>query len=1062
VSLLLATLLSAHFPFPSSLSKETNKNQTETVGHGAADVSFAEAERLRLEQSQAGNLNAIAKYREASEEWLKERQYEKAASALRHAGELAQILGDTEKAVLHYKASLALSKKCRSLLEEGRVHNDLGYLQFIAGNTIEAQQNCSIALKIGELIGDKSLIAQARSNIGETYYSFGRLKRAIEYQEQALSLWRELGDKRGEAQALVALGYYHANLADPKKALELFDHALQLSRDINDFRGQALALIGTSFLNVKISEPQKALDALETARLLVERIGDRTSRATVIGRIGYVYFGLGEKEKALDFVSQSTKLFEIGYENWGVAEGRMVLGRIHHVFGEEQLALSSLNEAVDLFRSLSMPRLEAQTLRDMGLVYVALNDNKRAIEAYQRSLKLLKSGQDQQHEAYSLNYMGKSYENLKDYKTALHHYQQALTLSREASDQVAEILTLHNIAHVERSRGNLDIAREQIEASIALTESLRAKVISQDLRATYFATVRQNYELYINILMLLHRKQPTEGWDAKAFDVSERARARSFLEVLQESRANIREGVDPSLLAREKSLNDALNLKAERQIRLLAQNNKSEAERVGEEINSLATEYAGVRDQIKTTSPRYAALTLPQPLKLSEVQRLLDDTSVLLEYALGDDRSYVWLVTRTGLSTFELPSRKEIEDSAKSLYTNITAHQMVPGESIIQFSERKEKASQAMRADIAQLSKLILNPLAGQLGNKRLLIVSDGALQYIPFAALDDPDSSTNSSQPLLSRHEIVNEPSASTLDVLFQEAKERKPASNSVAILADPVFEVDDPRVKRASHESTPESPESLSVKQALRDIGISADGIEIPRLIASSDEADAIINAAPWGTGLKAIGFDANRGRVLGQELGRYRIVHFATHGMINNEHPELSGIVLSLFDQQGRSQDGFLRLHDIYNLHLPADLVVLSACSSGLGKDVRGEGLIGLTRGFMYAGASGVVASLWKVDDRATAELMKLFYQGLFKKGLPPAAALRDAQLQMSQQKAWRSPYYWAGFIIQGRYDEQLNGSHFTYLSAKKIAMVSVFVAVVLLSGILIIRGRRSNAI
>jgi len=433
-----------------------------------------------------------------------------------------------------------------------------------------------------------------------------------------------------------------------------------------------------------------------------------------------------------------------------------------------------------------------------------------------------------------------------------------------------------------------------------------------------------------------------------------------------------------------------------------------------------------------------------------------------LEYALGDERSYVWMVASGSVATYELSSRRDIEQAARKLYSNFVAYQLVAGESPQDRTERQKKADQSLPVDTESLSKLVLGPLAGKLGNKRLVIISDGALQYIPFAALHDPDSRPGAPQYLNAKHEIVTQPSASTLGLLLREAKQRTAASDSVAVFADPVFEVDDPRVKRASYESTPESSESLRVKQALRDIGISADGVQIPRLIASSDEADAIINSAPWGTGLKAIGFDANRGRALGAELGRYRIVHFATHGMINDDHPELSGIVLSLFDQQGRSQDGFLRLHDIYNLHLPADLVVLSACSTGLGKDLRGEGLIGLTRGFMYAGASGVVASLWKVDDRATAELMKLFYEGLFKKGLPPAAALRDAQLHMSEQKAWQSPYYWAGFIIQGRYDERLNGSRVAFLTGKRIAIVMVFIAVVLLGATLLIRSRRSHAV
>jgi CHAT domain-containing protein len=317
---------------------------------------------------------------------------------------------------------------------------------------------------------------------------------------------------------------------------------------------------------------------------------------------------------------------------------------------------------------------------------------------------------------------------------------------------------------------------------------------------------------------------------------------------------------------------------------------------------------------------------------------------------------------------------------------------------------------------------------------------------------LTDPDSS----QFLLANHEIVVEPSASTLGLLLSEVSERKPSSNSVAVLADPVFEADDPRVNRSGN-NVGDTSDNEELQQALRDIGLSADGVEIPRLFASREEADSIMNFVPWFTGLKAVGFAANRDRVLGEELKTYRVVHFATHGLINNEHPDLSGIVLSLFDQEGRSQDGFLRLHDIYNLRLPADLVVLSACSTGLGKDVKGEGLIGLTRGFMYAGASSVVASLWKVDDEATAELMKHFYYAMFKKGFTPAAALRDAQLTMSRDQRWQSPYYWAGFIIQGRYDKNV-ATHPWVFPPQRVALTAGLLAGLILTFVVILRRRR----
>jgi CHAT domain-containing protein len=1024
-----------------------------------ADSSFAEAENLRAQQQELSNRRAIEKYEEAAESWRAARQFEKAASALRNAGEVSQSLGDTEHALSHYKDSLALSKKAKSLLEESRVLNDLSYLHFIAGNTAEARRNCQLALQLGKAIGNNAVVAEATSNLGETFYGFGDLTKAREHQQQALSLWRQSGDQRGQAKALIALGYYYANLGEPAKALESYKEALNLSRGIDDLRGQALAQIAAGYLSAKSGERQAALDLFGISKSLVEQLGDRTSLAMVLGGMADLYYGLGDQQKALEHGLKSEELFERGNEKWGIAESKLGLGRILHALGQEQRALDYLREALGLFRALSMPRLQAHTLRDLGLVYSAVKDDKNALVSYQQALKLTRLGQDQRHEAYTLNYIGRIYENLKDYQEALTQYRRALSLSRIAADQTAEVLTLYDMAHAERDRGNLVEAQRQIELCTKIVESLRSNVSSEDLRASYFSTMRQAYELHIDVLMQRHKANPNEGFASEAFGISERARARSFLESLHESQTNIREGVDKSLLERERTLEETLNAKAERQMRLLAGRNKAEAEKVAEEVNSLTIEYAEVRDQIKATSPRYAALTLPQPLDLTKTQQVLDNESILLAYTLGDERSYVWLVTKADVSAYELPGRAEVEASVQRLYKLFTDFQMVPGETVDQRVTRQTKAGAAFPLESAQLSKLILGPLTGQLGNKRLLIVADDALQYIPFQSLTDPDDSTKF---LVVNHEIVNEPSASALALLMAEAGGRKAAADSVAVLADPVFEVDDPRVTRAAGEATPVSPETLEVRKALRDIGISSDGVQIPRLFASRDEADAIMETLPWGTGLKAVGFAASRSRVLGGEMARYRIIHFATHGLVNDDHPDLSGIVLSLFDQQGRSQNGFLRLHDIYNLSLPADLVVLSACSTGLGKDVRGEGLIGLTRGFMYAGAAGVVASLWKVDDEATAELMKLFYHAMFNKGLSPAAALRDSQLAMSGQQRWQAPYYWAGFVIQGQYLATENTRPSLFLTGKRYAVFGAVIGILLLTSILIIIRRRRSRI
>jgi CHAT domain-containing protein len=314
---------------------------------------------------------------------------------------------------------------------------------------------------------------------------------------------------------------------------------------------------------------------------------------------------------------------------------------------------------------------------------------------------------------------------------------------------------------------------------------------------------------------------------------------------------------------------------------------------------------------------------------------------------------------------------------------------------------------------------MLLGPVASQLGAKRLLIVADGALQYLPFAALPDPnalDAEPSDRRPLAAGHEIVHLPSASTLAALRREFAGRQPAPKAVAALADPVFAPDDERLKaNAMAAKEKERNANAALSRALQGMG---DRGAIKRLPFSRQEAEAILRLAPKEAGMMALDFQANRATATSAALRQYRIIHFATHGLLNDEHPELSGIVLTLVDEQGAPQEGFLQLHDIYNLDLPAELVVLSACQTGLGKEIKGEGLVGLTRGFMYAGAPRVVASLWKVSDEATQELMKRFYQGILgEKRLRPAAALREAQIELMKEKRWESPYYWAAFVIQG---------------------------------------------
>ncbi len=599
-------------------------------------------------------------------------------------------------------------------------------------------------------------------------------------------------------------------------------------------------------------------------------------------------------------------------------------------------------------------------------------------------------------------------------------------------DRSLEALTLYGTGKTRLGAGDLKGARADVEAALGVVEMLRSQITNDDLRSSYFGSVRQYYETYIDVLMRMHEREPAAGHDAEALQASERARARGMLELLAETEADIREGADPKLLERERFLQQALNAKAERQARVLGeQHTEAQAAALKREINELLTEYQNVRARIKADSPRYAALTQPAPLTAREIQRqVLGPGVMLLEYALGDERSYLWAVTDSSVKSFVLPKGAEVEAATRRVYELLTARNRR-----VKFETPEERRARVARADAdyeraaSDLSRTLLGPVAAELGRKRLLIVSDGALHYLPFAALPKPGAAGG--RPLLLDHEVVSLPSATTLAVLRRELSGRRPADKTLAVLADPVFEKEDERLHAFKVRATASveqpgpgathgagKPFDRGLVRAVREAGLDEGGGRIPRLPFTRQEANEILALVPAARRMKALDFDASRATATSAELGQYRFVHFATHGLINNRHPELSGVVLSLVDEGGAEQNGFLRVNEIFNLRLPAEMVVLSGCRTGLGREIKGEGLVGITRSFMYAGAERVLVSVWDVPDHASAELMAQLYREMLGAGRRrPSAALRNAQLEIRKREGWQAPYFWAAFVLQG---------------------------------------------
>jgi CHAT domain-containing protein/Tfp pilus assembly protein PilF len=872
-------------------------------------------------------------------------------------------------------------------------------------NRPEAIKKYEEALGLFRSAADRSGAAAALTNIGVVYNVSGERQKALEYLNQALALHQLMGDHREQARTLNYMGFAASGLVERQKALDYFKQSLALSQAINDAQGEASTLEYIGGIYGAMGEPQKSLDYYDLAVVKSKALGDLSLQVRALTNIGAVHNSLGDVPRALQYFNEVLPLYRTVRDTYGEGLTLVNMGSAYIALRDWPKALECFNRALPLAKTQDDRRwLEAMVRTNIGNTQNSLGNSQESLAYLNEALTIHKDVKNRQWEAHTLASLGTTYESMGQPERALDYFNQALTLSRAIANHNAQATILWKIARIERDRGNLAEARRRTETALDIVESLRTRVVSQESRASFFASRRGFYEFYIDLLMKLDQQNPAKGHDAEALQTSELARARGLLETLAEARVDIREGVDAQLLERERALQRQLNDEELQRVRLLRRKHtQADLETIDKRVKQLLEDYNRVQSEIRARSPRYAALVHPLPLSLREIQeQVLDDKTMLLEYTLGEERSYLWVVTQSELKSFVLPKRSVIEAAARRVYELLMV-------------SNKTQARRPAELALADLGRLILGPAANLLSKERLIIVADGALEYVPFTSLP---VTSGAYEPLIARHEIVNLPSASVLVALRREKSNRPTPPEALAVLADAVFQSDDPRLGKGQAPSVGTGNHVTVQSELLRsagDVGV----LNFPRLPFSRQEAEAIVAKAGAPRSLKALDFTASRETIFNAKLDQYRIIHFATHGLLNSQHPKLSGIVLSLFDEQGRPIDGFLRAHEIYNLKLNAELVVLSACRTALGKEIKGEGLVGLTRGFMYAGTPSVVASVWDVRDQATSELMSRFYERMFKDRLRPAAALRAAQVSMWKEKRWAAPYYWAGFTIQGEW-------------------------------------------
>ncbi len=975
------------------------------AAEGLADATPAERQRiaaeryattgaeLHLEGTAEAWRQAIPQYRKARDLWRALARPRDEARALHSLGWLHLKLEETEEALKHLRLALPLWSAAGDVAGEAGTRSLLGYVHRSRGEIEPALELYGQALAIRRQSGDRCGQAWVLNNLGAIALHRGEPRQALESYDRARALCGEADDPALSALVLMNLGGVSQQLGDLHGARDHYARALPLLRSLGRRKEEAITRQNMGVYSRRLGDYEQAFEHYRAALEIARQTGDRRRQATVLNSLGYAHLSLGEAERALTYLRQALPLRREVGDRRGEAATLNSLGKAYQRLGEPRQALDFYRRALKAYQAIEFRRGEAASHNLIGSVHTELGEPAAAVAAFERALELQRAAEDLYTQSLSLRLLAEAHLAAGDPRRAVEPLRRSLELSRRLKDRLNEARTAAVLGRAERRLGELASARSHLEAALEILEGWRAGIGDPEIRASFFAAERQAYEATVDLWIDLHRREPGAGHDRRALEISEQARARTLLELVAEAGGPIRQGVDRELAARRRTLQQRLNVQAGRQRRLLSRPHSGEQALAMEgEVQELLGELRSVEGEIRRRSPAYAALTRPRTLAAGELQRLLDPGTVLLQYALGEERSFLWAVTPDSISSHVLPPRREIETAARHLHERWSA---------LDIGGRRATAAAA-----ATLSRQILSPAGEMLASaERLVIVADGALHYLPFHALPAPAAATG--EPLLAGHQIVHLPSASVLAEQRRSLAGRRPASRGVAVVADPIFAADDPRITAAGT-AGPTADRTVSRSPEATPAGFE-------RLPSSRLEAEAIAALMPGET-LTLLDARAARAAVVGGSLDGHRILHFATHGVLDSERPQLSGLVLSLYDEAGRPVDGFLAVHEIYNLRLAADLVVLSGCRTALGKEIRGEGLLGLTRGFLYAGAARVVASLWQVQDRATAELMTRFYRALVA-GRPAAAALRAAQLGMWRETEWKDPYYWAGFVLQG---------------------------------------------
>ncbi len=827
-------------------------------------------------------------------------------------------------------------------------------------------------------------------------YAVGRKggPEAEDAYREALALWQETGNLRGQGEVLWHLGFWLWQQKEWKPAEETFLQSVELFQRATDPLSEALARNALASLFLDRTKTGRAAEQYRIILELTAAGEDRIRRGTALHGLGQAQRHRGNIQAALDLFNEARALwadheadprartlhqlgvlhlfnlhsperalpyFEAALAAWPEEPNSErdstlnQLGQLHLDRAQPQQARRYLDQALKLRGE--KPCSRARTLAKLAVAEEREGRPRQALGRLEEAAAIV-AGQDCPWAATTVcMHRGSVLLEQGDAAGAAEFFTACWDIYRARENRAGIAVAATGLGRARQELGEVERASEAARRAVAIYRELRPQVDREDLRTSFFAGAQGAYDLLIELLW-------AQGDFETAFEFAEEAKARSLRDRLSEAGAGIHRGADPKLLSLERELQIELAEVERKRYRRSRDSPDLISRR-----DALIARLEQVRGRIRRESPQYARLTRPPKLSLDSLQDSLGEEEALLEFRLGDRQSHLWWVTRDTVKSFLLPPRAEIEpriETARRLLRSLDWPGFPP-------------------PALCQLSQRLLGPIAEELGNRNLILVPDGALHGLPMAALPLPTEDCSRHRPLIQSNSLIVLPSATVLTDLRRERETPPSPKRLLAVIGDPLYQASGP-------------------------------GADFRRLRYSAAEAKAIAALVPPELSFLALGEDARREVILDGNLADFRILHFAVHGILDPRQPLLSHLVFSTRDRQGRPRDGRLYAHEIYNLDLSAELVVLSACDTGSGRQLAGEGMVsGLLRGFLYAGARRLLVSLWPVDDAGTAELMIHFYRGLFEGSLPPAEALRQAQQALAETGA--PPYLWAGFVLQG---------------------------------------------